>query len=116
MLVKRSRTRAGDKMAKVIYLGSSKHALLQVDGEAIEVTVVKDVAKVQLMRLPEVRKHQNIIKINETEREITKDLVHHPLKSLGGIPEAKGEAEELEEAKGSDDCNLGNVGRSHGKW
>ena len=103
MLVKRSRTRAGDGMAKVMDLGSSKCALLQVDGEAIEAADVKDLAEVKLMRLQGVRKHQNIIKIDETEREITKDLVHHPLKNLGGFLEAKGEAEVLKKAKGSND-------------
>ena len=114
MLVKRSRTRAGDGMAMVLNLESSKCVLLQVDGEAIEAAEVKDVAEVQLMRLKGVRKHQNIIKIDETEREITKYLVHHPLKSLGGVLEAKGEAKELKEAKGSDAGCLVNVGRSHG--
>ena len=61
MLVKRRRTRAGDGMAKVLDLGSSKCALLQVDGEAIEAADVKDLAEVKLMRLQGVRKHQNII-------------------------------------------------------
>ena len=47
------------------------------------------VKEMLLMRLQTVRKHQNIIKIDETEREITIDLVPHPLKGLSGIPEAK---------------------------
>ena len=87
MLVKRSRTGTGDEIAKV--LGRRKCALLQVDSEAMEAAEVKYMVEVQLMKLQGVRKHQNIIKIDETEREITIDLVPHPLKGLSGIPEAK---------------------------
>ena len=46
-------------------------------------------AEVQLIRLQGVKKHQNLIMIDETESKITKDLVHHPQKSLGDVPEAK---------------------------
>ena len=42
---------------------------------------------------------------------ITKDFFHHPRKSLGSVPEAKGKAEELRESKGT---VLWNVGKSLG--
>ena len=67
-------------------MGSRKRTILQVFGKAMEAAGVKEML---LMRLQTVRKHQNIIKIDETEREITIDLVPHPLKGLSGIPEAK---------------------------
>ena len=41
-------------------------------------------------------------------------FVLHPLESLGSLPEAKREAEEIKESKGSDDSCLGNVSGSHG--
>ena len=46
MLVKWRKTRAGDRMAKVLNLGSSKGAILKVDGEAMEAAEVEDVAEV----------------------------------------------------------------------
>ena len=49
MLVKRSRAGAGEGMTKVLDLGSSKHALLQVDGKVMEKAEVEYTAEVQLM-------------------------------------------------------------------
>ena len=33
---------------------------------------------------------------NKTVRQITLDLVHHPMKGIAGAPESKGKAQELE--------------------
>ena len=67
------------------------------------------------MRLQGVREHQNVIKIDKTKQKFSKDPVYHPLEGLGRVPEAKREAEELKESKGSDDGGFGDVGRSHGR-
>ena len=40
-------------------------------------------------------------------------MIHHSLKGLSSIPEAKREAEKLKEAKGGDDGGLWNVCRAH---
>ena len=82
---------------------SSKGTLLQVDGEAMEVAEVKHTVEMLLMRGPGVGKKQNIIKVDETQWNISKHHVHHSLQGLGSIVETKREAEELEEAKGSND-------------
>ena len=57
----------------------------------------------------ESEKKQYIIQVDETKWEITKDFTHHPLENLGDVPEAKREAEEFKESKGSNDGGLGNV-------
>ena len=80
----------------------------------MEAADIKDTAEMLLLRLQGVGENQDIIKIDETKWKFTKDLVHHHLESPGGVSEAKGKAEKLEEAKGSDDGCLGNVGWSHG--
>ena len=112
MLVERSMAGAGDGVAKIIYMRSSKGTLLQVDGEAVETAEVKDTAEMLMVRVQGVRENQYIIQIDETKQKITKDLVHHPLECQGGVPEAKREAEELKESKGSVDGSLGDVGGS----
>ena len=48
MHVKRSRARAGDRVAQVLDLKSSTHTFLQVDGEAMETA---DMAEMYLVRL-----------------------------------------------------------------
>ena len=52
----------------------------------------------------------DVIKIDKTKRNFLRDLVHYPLEGLGGVPEAKREAEELKESKGSDDGSFWDVG------
>ena len=74
MLVKRSRVQARDGVAKMLYARSSKHTLLQVNGEEVEVAEVKDTADMLLVRVQGVRKNQYIIQIDETKWEITKYL------------------------------------------
>ena len=101
-------------MAKILDVRSSEGTLHQIDGEAVEAAEVEDTAEMLLVRVQRVGKNQCIIQIDVTKWEITKDFVHDPLESLGGVPEAKREAKELEEAKGSGDGSLGNVGGSHG--
>ena len=61
------------------------------------------------MRGQRVGENQDVIKLDKTKWEITKDFAHHPLESLGDVPEAKREAEEFKESKGSNDGGLGNV-------
>ena len=50
----------------------------------------------------------------QNRRKITKDPVHHPLKRLSSILEAKRKAEKLKEAKGGDDGSLWDVCRPLG--
>ena len=40
--MQRSRTRAGDILAKILHLKSTKGTLLEVDGEAMEAAEIKD--------------------------------------------------------------------------
>ena len=87
-------------MSKILNLRSSKNKLFKVDVEAVEAAEIKDTAEVKLMTSWGVRENQNIIKVDKAERQITKDFVHHPLKCLSSIPEAKRKAEKLEEGKG----------------
>ena len=103
-------------MSKILNLRSNKNKLLQVDGEAVEAAEVKDAAEVKLMIRQGAGETQNIIQVEEAERQITKDSVHHPLKSLSSIPEAIREAEKLKGAKGGDDGGLWDVGRAHWIW
>ena len=100
MLVTKSKTGVGNQVAKVLYLGSSKHTFLQVDGEALEAAKIEDTAEILLMRFHKVGENQDIIKIDETKWKLTKDLVHHPLESLGGVPEAKGKTGNSKRPKG----------------
>ena len=60
-----------------------------------------------------IRENQNIIQVDEADRQITKDSVHHPLKGLSSISEAKREAEKLKEVKGGDDGGLWDVCRMY---
>ena len=93
-------------MSKIHNLRSSKNTLLKVDGEAVEAAEVEDVAEVKLMISQGVGENQNIIQVDEAEWQITKDSVHHPLKRLSSIPEAKRKAKKLKEAKSGEDGNL----------
>ena len=105
---------AGDGVAQILNSRSSKGTLLQVDGEAMEVAEVEHTAEMLLMRGQRVGEIQYVVKVNKTKGKITKDPVHHPLEVLGSNPEAKREAEKLEEAKGSNDCGVRNMSGSHG--
>ena len=82
-------------------------------GETVEVAEVEDTSKMLLMRFQGVGENQDIIEIDETKWKPNKYPVYHPLESLGGVPEAKGKAKKLEDAKWSDN-GLGNVGGSPG--
>ena len=88
---------------------SSKGTLLQVDGEAVEGAEVEHTEEMLLMRGQGVGESQYVIKVDETKQKISKGLVHHSLESLGSVPEAKREAKELKESKGSDDGRLWNI-------
>ena len=100
-------------MSKILNMRSSKNTLLQVDGEAIEAAEVEDTVEVKLMIRQGASENQNIIQVDEAERQITKDSVHHLLKHLNSISEAKREAEKLKEAKVGDDGGLWDVCRAH---
>ena len=51
MLVERSRAGAGDRVAIILDVRSSKGTLPQVDGEAVEAAEVKDIAEMLLVRV-----------------------------------------------------------------
>ena len=57
MLVERSRDKAGDGVAKILDVRSSKGTLLQVDGEAVEAAEVKDMSEMLLVRVQGVGKN-----------------------------------------------------------
>ena len=78
-------------------------------GETVEVAEVEDTSKMLLMRFQGVGENQDIIEIDETKWKPNKYPVYHPLECLSCVPEAKGEAEELKESKGSVKGGLWNV-------
>ena len=47
---------------------------------------------------------ENIIKVDKTEGKITQDKVHHVLKGVPGIPEAKGHPQKLKHLEGG--CSI----------
>ncbi len=67
--------------------------------------------EVRFMLLFGVAGDEDVIQVDEDERDATEDAIHQPLEHLGGILETKGHAEELPETKRSDDGRLGDICR-----
>ena len=64
---------------------------------------LKNFSQVRNMGTEVLGENQNVIHIDKTEREVSKNLVHHSLECLACISQAKRNPEELEHTKGGDD-------------
>ena len=93
-------------MSKVSELADTKDTLFPVVREAAE-----DLTEVHFMLLFGVAGDEDVIQVDEDERDATEDAVHQPLVCLGSVLETKGHAEELPESKGSDDGRLWDICR-----
>jgi hypothetical protein len=63
---------------------------------------LKNFSQVRNMGTDVLGENQNVIHIDKTEREVTKNLVHHSLEHLACISQAKRKPEELEHTKWGD--------------
>ena len=100
-------------MSQKLHLLLAEARLLLVDGEAVLSQVVKHLMKMFLMRSVVRARNQNVVKIDEDERQSSENVVHQTLESRPRIPQAKRHLNELEQAKRLDDCGLWNVVRKH---
>ena len=53
-------------------------------------------------------RNENVVQVDERERNVPEDAVHEMLEGLGGVLESKGHPYELPEAERGDDGRLGN--------
>ena len=96
-------------MSKVSELADTKDTLFPVDDHPVVREEAEDLTEVRFMLLFSVARDEDVIQVDEDERDGTEDAVHQPLECLGGVLETKGHAEELQEPKGSDDGRLGDI-------
>ena len=69
--------------------------------------LVEDLPEVYNVFLAGLAGYQDVVDVDEDEVQAIEDPVHVPLKSHPCVLEPKGHAQELVEAKGSDDGGLG---------
>ena len=74
---------------------------------------LKNFSQVRNMGTDVLGENQNVIHIDKTEREVTKNLVHHSLERLACISQAKRKPEELKHTKWGDDGSLLDVRVRH---
>ena len=98
-------------MSKVSELADTKDTLFPVDDHPVVREEAEDLTEVRFMLLFSVAGDEDVIQVNEDERDATEDAVHQPLECLGSVLETKGHAEELPELKGSNDGRLGDICR-----
>ena len=96
-------------MSKVSEL--AKDTLFPVDDHPVVREEAEDLTEVRFMLLFGVAGDEDVIQVDEDERDATEDAVHQPLECLGGVLKTKGHAEELPDPKGSDDGHLGDICR-----
>lgn len=53
--------------------------------------------------------YQDIVYVDKTEVETSKNFIHEPLECLSCVPETKGHAQRLKQAKGCGDGRFGDV-------
>ena len=87
-------------MAKKLNLGNRKLTLGEANGEAMLPAVAEDLLEVVHVEGEILAKDENIIKVDKTEGTLTQDDVHHTLKGVPSISEAKVHPQKLEHSNG----------------
>jgi hypothetical protein len=98
-----------DMMAKEINFCGAKNALVRIDVEAILREDRKDLLQMRKVTVRGVTENEEVIQVDEQERERMKKGVHESLKGLGSIHEAKWHEEKFEKSERGDDRRFWNV-------
>ena len=96
-------------MAKKLNLGNRNLAIVEANGEAMLPAETEDLPEVVHVGGEILAEDEDIIHIYKTEGKLTQDKVHHVLKGVPIIPEAKGHPQKLKHPKGVDNSHLQNV-------
>ena len=80
----------------------------------MEVEQLEHLAEMVYMSVEIRTEDQDIIDIYKTKRKVTKDLIHHPLEGVLGVPESKRKAEEFKHTKLHNDLCFLDVVFTHG--
>ena len=78
-----------DGVAKEINFGHSKLAFFKLDDQTVFLEAVEKDDKMSFMFFRVSACHQDIVKVHKERIEISQDVVHEPLESLGGIVMSK---------------------------
>ena len=95
-------------MTKKLNLANHKLPFGEANGEAMFLAETEDISEV-IMGGKILAEDEDIIHVGKTEGQITHDEVHHSLKSIPSIPEAKGHPQKLKHSKRGDNSCLQNV-------
>ena len=101
-------------MAKKLNLGNRNLAHEEANVTAMLLAETEDLLEVVHGGGEIFAEDEVIILVYKTEGKFTQDKVHHVLKSIPSIPEAKGHPQKLEDPKGGDNSRLQNVLRAIG--
>jgi hypothetical protein len=104
----------GEVMTEEIEGGLGKRAFGEVDEEAVVAEDGEKFLEVGDVLIKGRTGDKDVVQVDESEREAFEEVVHEALEGLGGVAEAKGHDKVFVEAKGGDDCSLGNVRRVNG--
>ena len=88
-------------------------ALGRVDHQSKLAQALEDLLEMDKVLLHVGAGDENFIEVNEGEVQASTNLVHHALKCVARIVQAKGHDHKLPETEGGDDCRLGNICRVH---
>ena len=84
--------------------GNGENTLGKDNGETLEAEQLQHLAEMVYMGVEIRTEDQDILDIDKTKRKVTKDLIHHPLEGVPGIPESKRKVEELKYTEQHNDC------------
>ena len=104
----------GDLVPEVHEFLDAKHALLPIYDHPVVGEEVEDLTEVRFELLFSLAGDKDVIQKGEDEGDVTKNSIHQPLESLGGVLKPEGHAEEFPESKGSDDGRFRDVCRCDG--
>jgi hypothetical protein len=89
-------------VAETIHLWDSKCAFGRIDAEAVGGQHIKNLSEMEEMLFPGRTENEEVVKVDEKERERTEKGIHEPLERLGGVFEAKWHEVKFKETKGRD--------------
>ena len=86
-------------VSQELHGGSGQHALCWVDLQAILLKVGEDLPEMLAVLLQGVAGDDDVVQVAEHEGEVFEYAVHEALEGLGGVAEAEGHEEVLEQTE-----------------